>query len=159
MAVRWRIGEKDALEQFRVQIVGTSSSLQMLLVTASVRVIHEKHSLKIALTIYSTIMAINRKEMNSKLDDAEQRNHATSSAQNTALDYIKDRIENASQSIEAGNSILGKLSEALGLDWLRQLGPELRTLMRGARAVNFATYRAIIRLQTALPSRLERGLI
>jgi hypothetical protein len=36
MAVRWRVGEKDALEQFRVEIAGTSSSLQMLLVTASV---------------------------------------------------------------------------------------------------------------------------
>ena len=36
MAVRWRVGEKDVLEQFRVEIAGTSSSLQMLLVTSSV---------------------------------------------------------------------------------------------------------------------------
>jgi hypothetical protein len=35
-AVRWSVGEKGALEQFRVEIAGTSSSLQMLLVTASV---------------------------------------------------------------------------------------------------------------------------
>jgi hypothetical protein len=104
-------------------------------------------------------MAINRKEMNSKLNDAERRDDATSTAQNTALDRIKDRIEHANQSIEAGNSILGKLSEALRLDWLRQLGSELKTLMHGAIAVNFATYRAVIRLQTSLPSRLERGLI
>jgi hypothetical protein len=34
--VRWRFGEKDALEQFRVEVAGTSSSLQMLLATASV---------------------------------------------------------------------------------------------------------------------------
>ena len=34
--VRWRIGEKDALEKFRVEVAGTSSSLQMLLATASV---------------------------------------------------------------------------------------------------------------------------
>jgi hypothetical protein len=34
--VRWRIGEKDALEQFRTEIVRTSSSLQMLLAAASV---------------------------------------------------------------------------------------------------------------------------
>jgi hypothetical protein len=38
MKVRWRIGEKDALDQFRVEIAGTSSSLQMLLATASVYV-------------------------------------------------------------------------------------------------------------------------
>jgi hypothetical protein len=36
MKVRWRLGEKEALEQFRVEIAGTSSSLQMLLATASV---------------------------------------------------------------------------------------------------------------------------
>jgi hypothetical protein len=104
-------------------------------------------------------MAINRKEMNSMLDGAEQRNDATSTAQNTALDHIKDCIEHANQSIEVGNSILRKVSEALRLDWLRQLGSELKSLMRGAIAVNFATYRAVIRLQTSLPSRLERGLI
>ena len=34
--VRWRIGEKDALEQFRVEVAGTTSSLQMLLATVSV---------------------------------------------------------------------------------------------------------------------------
>jgi hypothetical protein len=104
-------------------------------------------------------MAIDRKEMNSKLDDAERRDDATNTAQDTALDRIKDRIEHANQSIEAGNSILGKLSEALRLNWLRQLGSELKTLMHGAIAVNFATYRAVIRLQISLPSRLERGLI
>jgi hypothetical protein len=36
MAVRWRVVEKDTLEQFRVEIAGASSSLQMLLVTVSV---------------------------------------------------------------------------------------------------------------------------
>jgi hypothetical protein len=36
MKVRWRVGEKEALDQFRVEIAGTTSSLQMLLATASV---------------------------------------------------------------------------------------------------------------------------
>ena len=36
MKLRWRIGEKDAVEKFRVEIAGTSASLQMLLATASV---------------------------------------------------------------------------------------------------------------------------
>jgi hypothetical protein len=36
MKIRWRIGEKDAVEKFRVEIAGTSTSLQMLLATASV---------------------------------------------------------------------------------------------------------------------------
>ncbi|KAF1837793.1 hypothetical protein BDW02DRAFT_466187, partial [Decorospora gaudefroyi] len=141
-AVRWRIGEKEALEQFRVEIVGTSSSLQMLLATASV-----------------TLLTLNRKEMSEKLDEAERRNDIANIAQHTALDCIKDRIENANQNIEAGNTILGKISETLRLDWLRQLGSELKTLMWRAMAVNISTYQAVIRLQTSLPSRLEGGLI
>jgi hypothetical protein len=36
MKLRWRIGEKEALDQFRVEVAGTSQSLQMLLATASV---------------------------------------------------------------------------------------------------------------------------
>jgi hypothetical protein len=36
MKVRWHVGEEDTLEQFRVEIASTSSSLQMLLTTASV---------------------------------------------------------------------------------------------------------------------------
>jgi hypothetical protein len=36
MKVRWRIGEKEAIDRFRVEIAGTSASLQMLLATASV---------------------------------------------------------------------------------------------------------------------------
>jgi hypothetical protein len=34
-AIAWRIGEKEALEQFRAEIAGTTSSLQMLLITAN----------------------------------------------------------------------------------------------------------------------------
>ena len=36
MGVRWRVGEKEAVDQFRVEIAGTSASLQMLLATANV---------------------------------------------------------------------------------------------------------------------------
>jgi hypothetical protein len=38
MKVRWCIGEKDAVDKFRVEIAATSASFQMLLATASVYV-------------------------------------------------------------------------------------------------------------------------
>jgi hypothetical protein len=38
MKLRWRVGEKEALDQFRVEIAGSSQGLQMLLATASVQV-------------------------------------------------------------------------------------------------------------------------
>jgi hypothetical protein len=43
MKVRWSIGEKDAVDKFRTEIVATSASLQMLLATASVYVSLQKN--------------------------------------------------------------------------------------------------------------------
>ncbi|KAF2029450.1 hypothetical protein EK21DRAFT_28594, partial [Setomelanomma holmii] len=142
MIIRWHLGEKDALEQFRVEIAGTSSSLQMLLATASV-----------------TLLEINRKKINDKLDSAVRSKHSSDTANAAVLTDICHRIDMANDGINAGNSLLGKVSDALRLDWLRQLGSELKELMRRAIAMNFATYHAVISIQKALPSRLERGLI
>lgn len=36
MAVRWHMGDRDTMEKFRAEVAGISSSLQMLLATASV---------------------------------------------------------------------------------------------------------------------------
>ena len=97
--------------------------------------------------------------MNAKLDAAQVESHATILSQNMSLNVLVDGVKNANSRIEAGNSILAKVSEALKFDRIRQLGAELKGLMRGAMAVNFATYRAVIRLESALPSHLERILI
>ncbi|KAI4695903.1 uncharacterized protein J4E88_000073 [Alternaria novae-zelandiae] len=142
MAVRWRIGEKEALGQFHAEILGASLSLQTLLATANF-----------------SLLSVNRKEMNAKLDAAQVESHATILSQNTSLNVLADGVKNANSRIEAGNSILAKVSEALKFDRIRQLGAELKGLMRGVMAVNFATYRAVIRLESALPSHLERRLI
>ncbi|CAN9201974.1 unnamed protein product [Alternaria alternata] len=139
-AILWRIGEKEALERFRAELAGTTSSLQMLMVTANI-----------------TLLQVNRKEMKHDLDDVKRRNDNATLSHDASLDTIKDGLENANRKIEAGNSILGNLSEAIKLEWLRNLGCELIGLVRSAMMVNFATYRAVIRIQNALPSHLERG--
>jgi len=108
---------------------------------------------------YSTLLQVNRKEMKHDLDDVKRRNDNATLLHDASLDTIKDGLENANRKIEAGNSILGNLSEAIKLEWLRNLGCELIGLVRSAMMVNFATYRAVIRIQNALPSHLERGLI
>lgn len=53
--------------------------------------------------------------MHNKLDEAKRRDEAVISSHDTALQNIVDRIEKANQNIEAGNSMLGKLSEMLKL--------------------------------------------
>jgi hypothetical protein len=108
---------------------------------------------------YSTLLEVNRKEIKHEMDDAKRRNDNATLSHDAFLNAIKDGLENVNRNIEAGNSILGNLSETIKLDWIRHFGSELMGLMRSAMMVNFATYRAVICLQSALPSRLERGLI
>ena len=108
--------------------------------------------------LYSTLLGVSRKEMNDKLDEAKRRNDTTTLLHDASLIVIKDGIENANRNIEAANSILGNVSEALKLDWLRKLGSELKGMIRGAMTINFATYRAVMRLQSSLPSYLERSI-
>ena len=108
--------------------------------------------------LYSTLLGVSRREMNDKLDEAKRRNNTATLLHDASLVDIKDGIENANRNIEAANSILGNVSEALKLDWLRKLGSELKGLIRGAMTINFATYRAVMRLQNSLPSHLERSL-
>ncbi|KAG9191356.1 hypothetical protein G6011_09444 [Alternaria panax] len=138
MAVRWRLGEKEALERFHVHIVGTISSLQMLMITANMYVTRS-YLENLYLTTHSPLMGINRREMNNRFDEAKGRDDTAILLQDTAISTIRDGIENANRNIDAGNLVLGKLSEMIKLDWLRQLGSELKSLMRSAMAVNFAT--------------------
>jgi hypothetical protein len=72
---------------------------------------------------------------------------------------IQDRIDEANQGIKAGNAILGQITKAFRLGWLRQLGSELKLLLYRSIAINLTTYQAVIRYQLPLPSHLERGLI
>lgn len=89
----------------------------------------------------------------------EQENQCVNDAQSTQLNDIKDRIAHAQEGIDAGNSALGILSNALTLDWWRDLATDLQGLMRRAIAINMATYRAIMTVQSALPGLLERRLV
>jgi hypothetical protein len=104
-------------------------------------------------------MSINRKEINDKLHDAEEQNKVSSSSQHALLCNIQGRIEDANEGINAANSVLGKITDVLRLDWLRQLGSELKGLLHRSIAINIATYQAVLRSQSPLPSQLERGLI
>lgn len=151
--VQWRIGEKEALDQFRVEIAGTSSSLQMLLATASVYVLIPPPILR--LTQRRTLLNINRKELEARFDLADQRVEMTSSSQGAVLHDIQACIEEVNEGIAAGNSILGKVTDVFRLDWLQQLGSELKCLLHRSIAVNFATYQALIAHHSSLPSRLE----
>jgi hypothetical protein len=104
-------------------------------------------------------MSINRKEVNDRLQDAGEQSKLASSSQHALLSDIQGRIEDANDGINAANSVLGKVTDVLRLDWLRQLGSELKGLLHRSIAINIATYQAVIGNQSPLPSQLERGLL
>ncbi|EAT78354.1 hypothetical protein SNOG_14117 [Parastagonospora nodorum SN15] len=79
--------------------------------------------------------------------------------QDAILKSINDRLDDTNRLIACGSLVTANIAEALRLDWLRQLGTELKVFMRRIIAMNIATYHAVISIQAALPSRLERSLI
>ncbi|KAF2108018.1 hypothetical protein BDV96DRAFT_672475, partial [Lophiotrema nucula] len=142
MKVRWRVGEKDEVERFRVAIAGTSNSLQMLLASASVKLID-----------------INGKNLSERLCEAESRSEAGRTHQEAIILQVQSQLEETNRLVSLGNTVTEKIADAIRLDWLRHLGAELKGFMRRIMAMNLATYHAVLSIQAALPSRMERGLI
>jgi hypothetical protein len=104
-------------------------------------------------------MDINGRNMKDYITNVKQQNASNFNKQDAILVSINDRLEDTNRLINSGNSVTAKIADALRLDWLRQLGTELKGYMRRIIAMNVATYHAVISIQSALPSRLERGLI
>lgn len=109
--------------------------------------------------IIRNLLALNKNDVKNQLQQLELRHEARTSDQKTLLLDIRDRINNATHQITSGSVTLSKVADALRLDWLRQLGSELKSLMHRVVATNIATYHAVVSLQSVLPSRLERTLI
>jgi hypothetical protein len=68
-------------------------------------------------------------------------------------------IEENNRLVTAGNRLSGRIMDALRLEWLRNLGADLRTLMQKTYSMNVAIFQAVISIQGLLPSHLERTLI
>ena len=104
-------------------------------------------------------MDINKTKLDDHISGFQQQNATSLSKQDAVLVSIQGRIEDTNRLISDSTSVTSKIADALRLDWLRQLGAELKGYMRRIIAMNVATYHAVISIQTALPSHLERGLI
>ncbi|CAI6337902.1 unnamed protein product [Periconia digitata] len=142
MKVRWRVGEKDAVEKFRVDIAATSASLQMLLTTATVN-----------------LLSIHVDKVDKRMSDIHKNNEAHHTKADATLASLLDRLEETNILFTFKNSMTSKIADALRLDWLHQLVSEWTSLLRRVIAMNIATYRAFLKIQSALSSCRERVLI
>jgi hypothetical protein len=112
MKVRWRVGEKEALEQFRVQIAGISGSLMMLLNAVSMYVY--PHTIQWAdLTHYSTLTSDLKKGNNARFDALERQIEVTSSSQYAQMRNLENHIEDTNQAGRVTHSLVMNLVDKL----------------------------------------------
>jgi hypothetical protein len=104
-------------------------------------------------------MKLNDDKLNARLSNTEQKTQASLDNQDSVLDKVCNRLEENNRLLSAGNATARKLLNSLRLKWLKQLGLELKALMRKIIIINFATYRAVIAIQEGLPTHLERSMI
>ncbi|KAH5540271.1 hypothetical protein HBI27_106670 [Parastagonospora nodorum] len=105
------------------------------------------------------LMNITGRNMRDHMTSIKQLDESNARKQDAILKSINDRLDDTNRLIACGSLVTANIAEALRLDWLRQLGTELKVFMRRIIAMNIATYHAVISIQAALPSRLERSLI
>lgn len=84
--------------------------------------------------------------------------NSSSKKQQLLLEDVNGKLEENNKQVRAANAVTLRILEALRLDWIRQLGNELKSLMRKIYIINVATYKAIIDIRRCLPSHLERSL-
>ena len=68
---------------------------------------------------------------------------------------VRDRLKENNSLISI---VATKINESLQLQWFRQLGSELKSMMQRIFKTNVATYEAVVALQRVLPSHLERAM-
>jgi hypothetical protein len=104
-------------------------------------------------------MKVNDENLNARISNAEQKTQTSLDNQDSVLDEVRNRLEENNRLVSAGNAATRKIIDSLRLEWLKQLGLEMKAFMRKIITINFATYRAVIAIQAGLPTRLERSLI
>ena len=110
------------------------------------------------MTRIKKINKISDQRLHARLTLSEESTESSSIEQRLLLKAANKKLEENNKQIRAGNAITLKISEALRLEWVRQLGNELKTFMRKIFVVNMATYKAIMDIRSCLPSHLERTL-
>ena len=101
---------------------------------------------------------LNGERLHARLALSEGRIEISSNEQQLLLRDLNAQLEENNKQIQAGNAVTKRISEALRLDWVRQLGSDLKTFMRKIFFINVATYKAIMDLRRCLPGHLERSL-
>lgn len=101
---------------------------------------------------------LNDKRLHIRLGDSEGKAEISFKDQKFLLEELKDQLNENNEQIKAGNAVTLKISETLRLNWIRQLGQDLKNFMQRVFVMNVATYNAVKEIEGRLPSQLERSM-
>ncbi|KAF2274241.1 uncharacterized protein EI97DRAFT_435336 [Westerdykella ornata] len=140
LKMRWRINEGDVVERFRAEVVAMSSSLQILLTSASVK-----------------LLDVKERNVKEHITDTMRAHDAK---QDTTLLAIDQKVSQNNRIVQQNLSMTSSIAQALRLSWLRHLPAELKTLMSRIVTMHMETYQAILRIHSLLLSGApEKSLI
>jgi len=111
------------------------------------------------MTLSSNIIKLNDKKLNHRLTEAEERKTATVDRQETSIAEVRELVQENNRLLVVANNVSSRISDTLRLQWLRNLGDELLSVVRKSFTMNLAVYKAVMSMQGLLPSHLERSLI
>ncbi|KAF2121392.1 hypothetical protein BDV96DRAFT_564178 [Lophiotrema nucula] len=132
--IEWAITEKENLNRFRAEISAHSASINMLLLTANVK-----------------ITRLSEGRVTKQLNDNSISVADALTRQEAALIEVQSRLERTDQLISS-SSTASRIADTLRLQWLKSLGSELKTFMNKIFLVNMLTYRTVLAIQSSMPN-------
>jgi len=96
-------------------------------------------------------MNANHDKLDTSIQESRRQTEVFSTRHENMLKKIRHRLKEVDRRISEGNSIANKFAQHARLDWLNQLGQELKSLMSKIITVNLATYDSILEIKRALP--------
>jgi hypothetical protein len=96
-------------------------------------------------------MNANHDKLDGSIQESRRQTEVFSTRHENMLKKIRHRLKEVDRRISEGNSIANKFAQHARLDWLNQLGQELKSLMNKIITVNLATYDSILEIKRALP--------
>ena len=101
-------------------------------------------------------MRLNNQAFHVRIASSEDRIESSAKEQQLLLKSLKDEVDENSMHIRAGNAVASDIARRL--EWVRNLGQDIKKFLQGIFMTTYATYRLVLDIRDRLPSHLERSL-
>ncbi|PVH79678.1 hypothetical protein DL98DRAFT_214990 [Cadophora sp. DSE1049] len=134
--IKWALTQKEEVARFRTEINGHSSTINMLLITASIN-----------------LTKLTERNIDSHFLDAQEQRDNIQEQQSAALAIIQVKLDESERNMKEHGTNTSRLVERM--NYFFKLGAELKTFMFNIWFVNFKTYHAVVDLQTRIPREFK----